>query len=196
MTNFVLCLQAIKKYSNQLNQNSMKKILLVKIFSVLMLISSLAWAQERTVTGRVTSSEDGSGLPGVNVVLKGTTTGSITDTDGNYRISVPSTGGTLVFSFVGFVSQEVEIGSRSVVDVQLASDVTQLSEVVVTGYGVQEKRTLSGSIASVKGDVLENLPVQSVDRGIQGRLAGVQIAASSGQPGGALERTGTGYRIH
>lgn len=164
----------------------MKKILLVKIFSVFMLVSSLAWAQERTVTGRVTSSEDGSGLPGVNVVLKGTTIGSITDTDGNYRISVPSTGGTLVFSFVGFVSQELEIGNRSVVDVQLASDVTQLSEVVVTGYGVQEKRTLSGSIASVKGDVLENLPVQSVDRGIQGRLAGVQIAASSGQPGGAL----------
>lgn len=164
----------------------MKKILLVKIFSVLMLISNLAWAQERTVTGRVTSSEDGSGLPGVNVVLKGTTTGSITDIDGNYRISVPSTAGTLVFSFVGFVSQEVEIGSRSVIDVRLASDVTQLSEVIVTGYGVQEKRTLTGSIASVKGDVLENLPVQSVDRGIQGRLAGVQIQTASGQPGGAL----------
>lgn len=164
----------------------MKKILLVKIFSVLMLITNLAWAQERTVTGRVTSSEDGSGLPGVNVVLKGTTTGSITDIDGNYRISVPSTAGTLVFSFVGFVSQEVEIGSRSVIDVQLASDVTQLSEVIVTGYGVQEKRTLTGSIASVKGDVLENLPVQSVDRGIQGRLAGVQIQTASGQPGGAL----------
>lgn len=164
----------------------MKKILLVKIFSVLMLISNLAWAQERTVTGRVTSSEDGSGLPGVNVVLKGTTSGSITDIDGNYRISVPSAAGTLVFSFVGFVSQEVEIGSRSVIDVQLASDVTQLSEVIVTGYGVQEKRTLTGSIASVKGDVLENLPVQSVDRGIQGRLAGVQIQTASGQPGGAL----------
>lgn len=164
----------------------MKKILLVKIFSALMLMSTWAWAQERTVTGRVTSAEDGSGLPGVNVVLKGTTTGSITNIEGGYSISIPSTGGTLVFSFVGFVSQEVAIGSRSVVDVQLASDVTQLSEVVVTGYGVQEKRTLSGSISSIKGDVLENLPVQSVDRGIQGRLAGVQIGAASGQPGGAL----------
>lgn len=164
----------------------MKKILLVKIFSAIMLMSTLAWAQERTVTGRVTSAEDGSGLPGVNVVLKGTTTGSITNIEGGYSISIPAAGGTLVFSFVGFVSQEVAIGSRSVVDVQLASDVTQLSEVVVTGYGVQEKRTLSGSISSIKGDVLENLPVQSVDRGIQGRLAGVQIGAASGQPGGAL----------
>ncbi|MEQ1586516.1 MAG: TonB-dependent receptor [Cyclobacteriaceae bacterium] len=164
----------------------MKKILLVKIFSVLMLITSVAWAQDRTVSGRVTSADDGSGLPGVNVLLRGTETGSITDVDGNYRLSIPASGGTLIFSFVGFVTQEVAVGSRAVIDVQMASDVTQLSEVVVTGYGVQEKRTLTGSIASVKGDVLQNVPIQSVDRGIQGRLAGVQVSSSSGQPGGAL----------
>lgn len=164
----------------------MKKILLVKIFSVLMLISSVAWAQDRTVSGRVTSADDGSGLPGVNVLLRGTETGSITDVDGNYRLSIPASGGTLIFSFVGFVTQEVAVGSRAVIDVQMASDVTQLSEVVVTGYGVQEKRTLTGSIASVKGDVLQNVPIQSVDRGIQGRLAGVQVSSQSGQPGGAL----------
>ncbi|MBL7871876.1 MAG: TonB-dependent receptor [Cyclobacteriaceae bacterium] len=164
----------------------MKKILLVKIFSVLMLFSSMALAQDRTITGRVTSLEDGSGLPGVNVLLKGTDTGAITDVDGNYRLNIPSGGGTLVFSFIGFVTQEQNIGNRSVIDIQMGTDVTQLSEVVVTGYGVQEKRTLTGSIASLKGDVLQNVPIQSVDRGIQGRLAGVQVSASSGQPGGAL----------
>ena len=122
----------------------------------------------------------------MNVVLKGTTTGTVTDVEGNYKISVPSDGGTLVFSFIGLTTTEIGIGSRSVVDIQLAADVTQLSEVVVTGYGIQDKRTLTGSVASVKGDVFKNLPVQSVDRGIQGRLAGVQIAAASGAPGGAL----------
>jgi TonB-linked SusC/RagA family outer membrane protein len=150
------------------------------------LLAFNSWAQERTVTGRVTSAEDGSALPGVNVVLKGTTTGTVTDVEGNYKISVPSDGGTLVFSFIGLTTTEIGIGSRSVVDIQLAADVTQLSEVVVTGYGIQDKRTLTGSVASVKGDVFKNLPVQSVDRGIQGRLAGVQIAAASGAPGGAL----------
>lgn len=151
-----------------------------------MLISSLAFAQDRRVTGKVTSAEDGSGLPGVNVLIKGSTVGTITDIEGTYSIDVPGGSGVLVFSFVGFLTQEVQIGSRAVLDVQLVSDVTQLSEVVVTGYGTQDKRTLTGSISSVKGDVFENLPVQSVDRGIQGRLAGVQIASSSGAPGGAL----------
>lgn len=151
-----------------------------------MLFSSVAWAQDRTITGKVTSLDDGSGLPGVNVLLKDTDTGSITDVDGNYRLNIPAGGGSLIFSFVGFVTQEVSIGSRSVIDIQMGSDVTQLSEVVVTGYGTQEKRTLTGSIASLKGDVLQNVPIQSVDRGIQGRLAGVQVSAASGQPGGAL----------
>ena len=164
----------------------MKKILLVKIFSVLMLVTSVAWAQDRTITGKVTASDDGSTLPGVNVLLKGTQTGSITDIEGNYTLSIPASGGTLVFSFVGFQTQEVAIGSRSVIDVRMGADVTQLSEVIVTGYGVQEKRTLTGSISSMKGDVLKNLPVQSVDRGIQGRMSGVQVSSASGQPGGAL----------
>jgi len=164
----------------------MKKILQVKIFSLLMLITSVAWAQDRVVTGKVTSSDDGSGIPGVNVLLKGTDIGSITDVNGNFSVSVSGSGGSLIFSFVGFVTQEVSIGSRSIVDIQMGTDVTQLSEVVVTGYGSQEKRTLTGSISSLKGDVLQNVPLQSVDRGIQGRLAGVQVSAASGQPGGAL----------
>lgn len=164
----------------------MKKILLVKIFSVFMLLTSMAWAQERTVSGKVTSADDGTPIPGVNVLIKGSTQGTITDADGAFSISVPSGSVTLSFSFVGYVSQDVEVGTRAIIDIRMNADVTQLSEVVVTGYGVQEKRTLTGSIASVKGDVLQNLPVQSLDRGIQGRLAGVQISTASGQPGGAL----------
>ncbi|MBL7843657.1 MAG: TonB-dependent receptor [Cyclobacteriaceae bacterium] len=164
----------------------MKRILQLMFVALLILPLGSAWAQDRTVTGKVTSQEDGSGLPGVNVTLKGTTTGTVTNVDGNFSLSVPASGGTLVLSFIGLKTQEVQIGNRAVIDVQMASDVTQLSEVVVTGYGVQEKRTLTGSIASVKGDVFQNLPVQSVDRGIQGRLAGVQISSTSGAPGGAL----------
>lgn len=162
----------------------MRRFLLMLTASLVLTTS--VFAQERTVSGKVTSAEDGSALPGVNVVLKGTTTGTVTDVEGNYKISVPSDGGTLVFSFIGLTTSEIGIGSRSTVDVQMAADFTQLSEIVVTGYGTQEKKSLTGSIASLKGDVLKNLPVQSVDRGIQGRMAGVQISSASGSPGGAL----------
>jgi len=164
----------------------MKKILLVKIFSVLMLFTSVAWAQERTVSGRVTSADDGSALPGVNVVVKGTTQGTITDADGAYRITLPSGSTAISFSFVGFVSQDVEVGSRAVVDVQLATDVTQLSEVVVTGYSSIEKRQISGAVASVKGSAIENLPLQSFDRALQGRAAGVLVQSNNGIPGGGV----------
>ncbi len=145
-----------------------------------------AWAQDRTVSGKVTDVESGEGLPGVNILLKGTGVGITSDLDGNYKISVPSDGGTLVFSFIGMKKQEVQIGNRSVVDVQMVTDIAQLSEVVVTGYGSQLKREVTGSISSVKGDVIEDLPMQSFDRAIQGRVAGTQIAAASGQPGGAM----------
>ena len=94
--------------------------------------SSELWAQDRTVTGRITSAEDGSVLPGVNVVLKGTLIGTVSDSEGKYSLSVPSTG-TLVFSFIGLKSTEIEIGARAVVDIQLESDVKQLQEVIITG---------------------------------------------------------------
>jgi TonB-linked SusC/RagA family outer membrane protein len=163
----------------------MKKILLLSIFSVFMLATS-AWAQERTVTGRVTSADDGSALPGVNVVVKGTTQGTITDTDGAYRITVPTGSTAISFSFVGFIAQDVEIGSRVVVDIQLASDVTQLSEVVVTGYASIDKRQISGAISSVKGSTIGNLPLQSFDRALQGRAAGVLVQSNNGIPGGGV----------
>ena len=162
----------------------MRKILLMLL--VFSMVLGNAYAQSKRITGKVTSTEDGSPLPGVNVVVKGTTTGTATDADGAYSLDVSGPDAIISFSFIGLTSQEIVVGERSVIDVSLALDVTQLSEVVVTGYGVQAKREVTGSISSVKGSVIENLPMQSFDRAIQGRAAGVQVISGGGQPGGGL----------
>ncbi|MBL0742675.1 SusC/RagA family TonB-linked outer membrane protein [Chryseolinea lacunae] len=145
-----------------------------------------ARAQERVVSGKVSSLEDGSALPGVNVVLKGTSFGTVTNSDGAYRLSIPSAdaGGTLVFSFIGLQTQEMTLGDRAVIDVQLSADVTQLSEVVVTGVGVAtDKRRLAISVESVSGDRLPSIPTASIDQALVGKIAGAQIMSSSGNPG-------------
>ena len=108
----------------------MKKVLLLGLS--LLMVTTMSFAQDRTVSGKVTSVDDGATLPGVNVVVKGTTSGGVTDIDGNYKITVPEEGGILVFSFIGLESQEIEMGNRSVIDVQMDSDIQQLSEIVVT----------------------------------------------------------------
>jgi TonB-linked SusC/RagA family outer membrane protein len=140
----------------------------------------MSYAQQRTVSGTVTSTEDGSSLPGVNVIVKGTTIGTATDADGKFTLAVPPNGGALVFSFIGLESKEIEIGDRTVVDVTLALDVTQLSEVVVVGYGTQSKRDLSGTIATIAGKDIAQMPVQSFDQALQGRAAGVNITTPNG----------------
>ena len=111
---------------------------------VCLFLATQVRAQERTVSGTITSGEDGESLIGVNVILQGTTTGTITDFDGNSTVSVPNDGGTLVFSFIGFTTQEVPVGASSVVDIVMISDATQLGEIVVTGSAVgKSKETLS-----------------------------------------------------
>ncbi|MBL0743363.1 SusC/RagA family TonB-linked outer membrane protein [Chryseolinea lacunae] len=154
----------------------MRKILLF-VFSCALFTS--AWAQERTVSGRVTSVEDGSTLPGVNVVIKGTTIGTSTNGDGVYTLSVPE-GSTLVFTFIGLETKEVEVGNRSVVDMALPMDISQLSEVVVVGYGTQSRKEISGSIASIDGSAVAAVPVQSFDQALQGRAAGVNVTTPNG----------------
>ncbi|MBS1542896.1 MAG: TonB-dependent receptor [Bacteroidetes bacterium] len=156
----------------------MRKYLLVCLSFVLAIGTALA--QERSVTGRVTASEDGAALPGVNIVIKGTTSGTVTDSEGKYSLSVPSDGGTLVFSFVGFATQEIAIGSRSVVDVALEVDAKQLSEVIVTGYGTQEKRKMTTAIASVSGSAISSLATPSFVDQLGGRAAGVQVTIPTG----------------
>lgn len=159
----------------------MKKLLLFFGFSF---IVSFTIAQERTVSGKVTSVEDGSTLPGVNVILKGTTTGTVTDIEGNYKLTVPSEGGTLVFSFIGLATEEVEIGSRSVIDLQMSADVQQLSEVIVTAGGIErEKRGLGYSVATVDADKVQQRSEPDPLRAMQGKMPGVVITGSNGAPG-------------
>jgi TonB-linked SusC/RagA family outer membrane protein len=146
----------------------------------------MAFAQSRVITGTVTSAEDNLGVPGATVLVKGTTNGTATDLDGKFSINVPAGSNVLVFSFVGLSTQEVTIGNQTTINVSLQPDVQALSEFVITSYGDQSKREITGAISSVKGEVFANLPVQSFDRAMQGRIAGVQVTSTSGQPGGAL----------
>jgi TonB-linked SusC/RagA family outer membrane protein len=162
----------------------MRRVLLLLTASLVLVAS--AFAQERTVTGKVTSADDGSALPGVNVVLKGTTAGTVTDVDGNYKISVPAEGGTLVFSFIGLTTSEIGIGSRQTVDVQMAADVTQLSEIVVVGYGSTLKKELTSSIASLGAEEIAKLPSLNAQQALQGLTSGVMVTSNSGTPGGGI----------
>lgn len=163
----------------------MRKFYLIKkVFVLALLLCSIqGWAQS-TVTGRVTASDDASGLPGVSILEKGTTTGTVTDADGNYSLSV-SPNATLVFSFVGYASQEVQLNGRTTVDVILESDVTALSEVVVIGYGEVKKSDATGSVATIGAkDFNKGLIVAPQDL-LMGKLAGVNVTSSSGAPGAA-----------
>ncbi len=160
----------------------MKKFLL--LCSAVVFAFSSVWAQERTVSGKVTSLEDGSPLPGVNVVIKGTTNGTVTDADGNYKLNLPSSGGALVFSFIGLQTQEVVVGDRTVVDVALSLDVQQLSEVVVTAQGIQrEAKALGYATTTISSAALSDKPQTDVGRALQGKTPGVQILNSSGISG-------------
>ena len=146
------------------------------------------WAQERTITGKVTAVEDGSALPGVNVVIKGTTNGTVTDSDGNFKLSISGPASNLIFSFIGLSTTEVPIGERTVVDVQLGLDVTQLSEVVVTGTGVAtEKRKLAIAVETISSDKLPAAPTASIDQALVGKIAGAQISSVSGTPGAQVQ---------
>lgn len=146
-------------------------------------IATHAWAQV-PVTGRIVSGEGGDGLPGVNVVVKGTTDGTITDTDGRYSISVPSRESTLVFSYIGHVTQEVVVGDRSVIDITMQLDVTTLSEVVVVGYGTQEKVNMTGAVAAVKiDDKITSRALSNVSTGLSGLVPGLAVTQSTGMAG-------------
>ena len=143
------------------------------------------YRQERTVTGKVTSAEDGAGIPGVNIIVKGTSAGTTTNIDGSYSVQVPENA-TLVFSFVGYATQEIPVNNRSVIDVSMKADVAQLSEVVVIGYGQQEVRDATGSVTSVKAEDFNTGVISSPEQLIQGKAAGVQITTASGEPGAGV----------
>jgi len=141
----------------------------------------LASAQNKTVTGKVTSAAEGP-MVGVNVVLQGTTTGTMTDINGSYTIDVPGSGAILVFSSIGFTTQDIEVGGRTTVDVVLEPAISALGEIVVVGYGTQKKREVTSSIASVKSDEFNQGSVSSPVALIQGKVSGLSIS----RPGGNL----------
>lgn len=164
----------------------MKKTLLMS-FILMLTLFQIVLAQTRTVTGRVTDQATGEGLPGVTVVLKGTTTGISTGADGTFSLNVPTNGGTLTFSSVGHTTQERAIGSQAQIIISLAADNKELSEVVVTGYGqVESRRELTGAIATVNSAQYKDQPVVGVDQALQGRAAGVQVFQNSGTPGSGI----------
>lgn len=138
------------------------------------------------VTGRVTSRIDGEPLPGVNVTVKGTVTGTVTDIDGQYALNVPDENSVLVFSFVGYETQEVPVNGRSVINMTMEEDIGTLDEIVVVGYGTVRKSDLTGAVSSVKNEDLNVGAISSVDEALKGRIAGVQISQTSAEPGGGM----------
>lgn len=144
---------------------------------------SVAWAQDRTITGTVKSSDDGLPMPGVSVVLKGTTTGTSTDAEGKFVLSVPQSGGSLVFSFIGFASQEIGLGAESNLVVTLQTDVRELDEIVVVGYGEQSRKSVTSSIAKLDNQVLANAPRSNLGGALQGTMPGLRVINATGSPG-------------
>lgn len=146
-------------------------------------LSFLSKPNEKTLSGTVTDAEEGNALPGVNVLAKGTTVGTVTDVEGKYRLVVADDVETLVFSSIGYQTQEVAINGRNVIDIALPTDVQSLSEIVVIGYGTQKKSDLTGAVANIKSDELLDRQTFNVGQALQGRVPGVDVYANSARPG-------------
>ena len=149
--------------------------------ALLLMLSSAVLAQERVVSGTV-KDENGDGMPGVNILVKGTASGTASDADGKFSINVPGNDAVLVFTFIGYGTKEVTVGSRTSVDEVMAPDQTSLDEVVVTGYGVDKRRELTGAVSIVKAKDLTVAPTGNVEQILQGRVPGVTVI-TNGQPG-------------
>lgn len=169
------------KKNHSPNLCGLKTIFLLFVFLIGMGIQ-MANAQDRQITGTVTSSEEGVALPGATVLQKGTTTGTVTNVDGNYSITVPE-GATLVFSFISMSTQEVPIGTSSIINVILEPDYARLDEVVVIGYGTASRATLTGSVSAIRGDELKQSPSTNFSNTLVGRIPGLFAFNRSGEPG-------------
>jgi len=171
----------------------MKRFLLLCMVIVAFLTTSVL-AQERTISGRVTAEETGSPVPGVNVILKGTTIGTVTDIDGNYKLNVPDEGGILVYSFIGLATEEVRIGDQTVINMGMTADIRQLSEVVVTALGINRERTSLGyATQEVQGDEVTAVKDVNFMNSLSGKISGLQIKRSN-QLGGSTNIVVRGYK--
>lgn len=155
------------------------------LFLFMFSITATSYAQI-TISGTVTSAADGGTLPGITVLEKGTTNGTTTNAEGNYEITVQNSDAVLVFSSVSFQTQEIVVGNRETINVELDEDVQLLDDVVVVGYGQQDRKTLTSAVSSISAEEIANTPSASTDQLMQGRAAGVQISANSGTPGGGI----------
>lgn len=151
---------------------------------IMLLFAFRVHAQSITVSGTVSDNEGGM-LPGVNVMEKGTNNGAITDIDGRYSITVPQNA-TLAFSYIGYLSEETEVSNRSIIDISLRPDITQLEEVVVVGYGTQRRADVTGSISSIRADDIKTQGNNTVSKALQGKAAGVQVESAGGDPGSGV----------
>lgn len=161
------------------------KLKIISLSILFTLLGTNAIFAQREIKGTVTTKEDGQPLPGTNILVKNGTNGTTTDFDGNYKISVNSNDTVLVFSYQGFKSKEVIIGNQTTINVTLEEDVASLNEIVLIGYGSSRKKDLTGSISSIKSAELEATKVTSPDEFVQGRVAGLLLTQTSGQPGAA-----------
>lgn len=154
------------------------------VWAICLMLSmvTLSGFGQQNVTGKVTSSEDGQGIPGVSVAVKGTTKGTTTDATGSYKLSVPAKS-SISFSAIGFTSAEVSVGTKSVINLTLSPDIQSLNEVVVVGYGTQKKSQLTGAISQVSAKQISEMPITNLGQAMQGRVAGVDVSQSGSKPG-------------
>ena len=145
------------------------------------------------VRGTVTDSETAEALPGVNVLVKGTTIGTVTDVEGNYALDVPNDNDVLLFTSIGYVTQEIPVNGRSEISLQMAEDIQALEEVVVVGFGTEEKVNLTGAVGTADGEVLENRPIANTAEGLQGVIPNLNIAPTSGDPAQPIRFNVRGY---
>lgn len=157
------------------------------LFLVCGLLTHGLYAQQsRTLAGKVTQSDNNDPMPGVSVVIKGTTTGVVTDANGSYSLPNVPEKSVLVFSFIGWQTQEVSIGNRAIINVSLEANITELTQVVITGYRSEQRRDVISSIATVSSERFKEIPVTSLDQALQGQAAGTVVQQSSGTPGGGV----------
>ncbi len=177
-----------------MNQKLQKNRFLCKIleksvilFLTLLLCIDIGYAKEIDISikGKVTDAENGAGLPGVSVTLKGSSKGTATDLNGDFSIAVPDSKAVLVFSYVGYTLQEVVVGNQSQINIQLKSDTKTLSEVVVVGYGTAKKTDITGAVKSIKSEEFNKGIINSPEQLLQGKVAGVNVTSASGEPGSA-----------
>ncbi len=173
------------KHSRQKIQPIKRRLFLSVVFVLTMASQIFAQQASKTVTGTV-RDDKGETIPGVSVTVKGTTKGAITDVQGHYSVKVSGTDATLVFSFVGYTTNEVKINGLTTIDVTLKESSKNLSEVVVIGYGTVQRRDLTGAVASVSGKDIAAVPVANVAQAMQGKLPGVNITSQDGRPGGTI----------